>query len=221
MHLSCRGNYCSTDTKSDGVCQMNNVHEDTQTEDRPLRMSALVAEFGAVRDEVLFRANAQATLMQINITAAATVAGFVLADKADPLALIVVAIISPVLGMLWLDHHAAIIQLGNYATDEIKKSYNRVSDFPYPDYQNYVERLSGSGSPNKLSGRVNFATSVMITFGFLPFVALAYVACNVKDNHAAAFLAPAGLAMFLLAMFFSQFRRGFEPRLNPKTAPST
>ena len=43
-------------------------------EDKPIMMNALIAEFNAMRAEIIFRATSQATLMQLNVTAAGTVA---------------------------------------------------------------------------------------------------------------------------------------------------
>src|SRR5947209_1636190 len=86
-------------------------------------MNALLAEFNALRAEIIFRATSQATLMQINITASGTVAVFALSDPKYALTLIIIPILSPVLGIFWLDHDATIMKLGAFLKNEVKLAY--------------------------------------------------------------------------------------------------
>ena len=171
--------------------------------DKSALMNALVAEFKAAKAEIMFRASSQSTLMQLNITAAGTVVGFVFANKADPLTLVVIPILSPVLGILWIDHHQTIIKLGNFIKGMHVDYYNKAVGFPFPDYQNYKDAADMGGSSKLVI--YNFIIAVFITFGFLPAAVLVYAAFQVPNAFSANFLAPAVLAIALLLMFISQF----------------
>jgi hypothetical protein len=183
---------------------------DTQPNEKSLQMNVLIAEFNAVREEIIYRATSQGTLMQINITAAGAVASFALVNYAYAPMLIIIPILSPVLGVLWLDHDASIMKLGNYIRHRLKADYERVAPFNYPDYQRYVEL-----SPTTRADIFNFSTAVAVTFGFLPFIALLYVSyvsfVTYRRDYVlfGTFLAPAILAVLLLLMFFFRFAKRF------------
>jgi hypothetical protein len=187
---------------------MSQVQEDTLPEDKPVIMNALVAEFNAMRAEIIFRATSQATLMQINITAAGTVAVFALSDKIHALTMIIIPILSPVLGILWLDHDATIMKLGGFIKSKLKLAYRQVVfNFDFPDYESYANTADALPVPR--FAILNFTTAVCATFGLLPIAAFLYVVFNFDNVESIAFLAPASLAVLLLLMFFIQFTRRF------------
>ncbi len=146
------------------------------------QMNAVLAEFNAIRAEILFRATSQATLIQINITAVATIVGFVFANQANPLILVIIPILSPVLGMLWLDHDASIAWLGNFIKMEIKVKYNTISAFDYPDYQTYMDCASDSNVVT-----LNFNIAIVITFFVLPVAVLVFALATVGSLTALIF----------------------------------
>jgi hypothetical protein len=178
-------------------------------EDKPVIMSALLAEFNAMRAEIIFRATSQATLMQINITAAGTVAFFALADQTRALTMIIIPMLSPILGILWLDHDATIMKLGRFIKMDLKSAYRQVvTNCDFPDYERYAE--SADALPSPQFAILNFTIAVSATFGFLPLAALLYVIYEYRENLSSiAFLAPAALATLLLLTFFIQFVRRF------------
>jgi hypothetical protein len=188
---------------------MNNSQSEPSREDKSVIMSALLAEFNAVRAEIIFRATSQATLMQLNITAAGTVAVFALADEARALTMIIIPILSPILGILWLDHDATIIKLGRFIKSGLKSAYSRVvTGFNFPDNESYVE--SADALPATQLAILNFTIAVFATFGVLPLAALLYVIYHYQGHlYSFKILAPIMLAILLLLTFFIQFQRRF------------
>lgn len=68
------------------------------------RRDYLLAQFGALHDEIMQRSGHQHAMLNLDTTALGTIAGFVLANKADPLLLLVIPFLSFVFGGLWYDH---------------------------------------------------------------------------------------------------------------------
>ena len=62
-----------------------------------------LAEFSALRAEIGARSGVQHQLMALNITALAAIGGFVISDKADPLLLLMLPLVSCALGVIWHD----------------------------------------------------------------------------------------------------------------------
>src|SRR5687768_11405744 len=79
-----------------------------------------LAEFSALRNEIDNLANAQRTVMNMNITVVAAIAGFVLANRADPHLLIALPIASGAIGLLyqWYIVHAK--HIGDYIDDVLR-----------------------------------------------------------------------------------------------------
>lgn len=73
-----------------------------------------LAEFSALRNEIGSRSTAQHTLINLSITAIGAVVGFALAQKGNLSLLLLLPILSPSLGMLYLDHALNIMNIGNY-----------------------------------------------------------------------------------------------------------
>jgi hypothetical protein len=144
--------------------------------DQSVQATILLAHYKAIRDEIVLRATAQSTLLQINITAIGTVAGFVLASNADPLALLVIPILSPLLGMLWLDHHESIADLGRFIRRNIEPNYGNVANMPLDKFYNHP-----APPPRKLRS-MGYRLAVMTSFGFLPAAALIFVAAFHKET---------------------------------------
>ena len=189
---------------------MDGPQSETPREDKPVVMSALVAEFNAMRGEIIFRATSQATLMQINIAAAGTVAVFALAEKSRALTMIIIPILSPILGILWLDHDATIMKLGLFIKNKLKPAYRRiVPTFDFPDYESYADGADALPTPR--FAILNFTIAVFSTFGALPLAALLYVIYHQgrQNLFVFEFMAPAILAVLLLVTFFVQFVRRF------------
>jgi hypothetical protein len=79
-----------------------------------------LSEFSALRNEIGSRSSAQHVLINVSITAIGAVVGFALAKEGSPLLLLLLPILSPSLGMLYLDHAINIINIGNYIDGQLK-----------------------------------------------------------------------------------------------------
>jgi hypothetical protein len=78
------------------------------------RVDVLLTEFKALRDEINQRATYCHTIININVIASGTVASFALGGDGRLSLLLVLPILGPVLGLLWLDHSYAIRGMGDY-----------------------------------------------------------------------------------------------------------
>jgi hypothetical protein len=91
-------------------------HEVTAAE----ALQVIMNEFEALRDEVNQRATHCRTLIDINVLASGTIRGFVFENPQRVPLLLLIPVLSPVLGLLWLDHSYAIRTMGDYINDELK-----------------------------------------------------------------------------------------------------
>lgn len=69
-----------------------------------LVLEVALHEFVKLRDEIANRSTAQWTLLGLNATATAATSGFVLANNADRNLLLLLPVLTPALGLLFIDH---------------------------------------------------------------------------------------------------------------------
>src|SRR6266487_2734697 len=86
----------------------------TTREVDPKVLEVALAEFKALRDEIGSRATSSHTLININVVVSGVVAGLVVNNPGRVALLLLLPILSPVLGLLWLDHAHNIRNLGDY-----------------------------------------------------------------------------------------------------------
>jgi hypothetical protein len=113
----------------------------TEEGNNPGLVSQIVlAEFNVLRKEISDRSAGAQFLMNLNITGAATIAGFVLSHKADALLLLLIPLLSPCLGMLYVDHAFNIQSLGNYIQKEITPLLIGITNEPrLMQYENRID----------------------------------------------------------------------------------
>lgn len=80
-----------------------------------------LGEFSALRAEIQQRTSFQHALVTLNLTAVATITGFVAAQKASQQLLLILPVVSPALGLLWLDHNRTIAVIAAYVRDDLWK----------------------------------------------------------------------------------------------------
>jgi hypothetical protein len=130
-------------------------------------LQVLLEEFKALKTEIGQRSAAQLNLVQINIVAAGSISGAYFAHGIDPRILFLIPIISPILGLLWLDHDAVIRNLGKFIRAELKPEIDRrVGDLP--DW----ETLAGQAETRLLGRFFLLAGPISLTFFAIPLVAL-------------------------------------------------
>src|SRR5690348_16883190 len=77
-------------------------------------LDVALSEFKALRDEIGSRAGASLTLININAVASGVAGGLVVNNPGRASLLLILPILSPVLGLLWLDHANNIRNIGDY-----------------------------------------------------------------------------------------------------------
>ena len=109
--------------------------------DQKNAIAILLAEFGALRTEIAGRSAAQATMMQLAVTAFGALAGLAFTEYGDHRLLLLIPIISAILGLIWLDHAANISNIGDFITTEIMPALKTAADMEYlPDYEVFVRK---------------------------------------------------------------------------------
>lgn len=69
---------------------------------------AQLKQFEVLWAEIARRSTAQQALITLNVTATGTVIGLVVSGKSQSALLFVLAVVSPALGLLWVDHARSI-----------------------------------------------------------------------------------------------------------------
>jgi hypothetical protein len=137
-----------------------------------------LAEFGKLRDEIAGRSTAAWTLVGLSITASATVAGFVLAQKADPRVLLVLPLLTPSLGLLFLDHAANIGRIGEYINTVLKPLLrDAAGDQRLLSYEEWVDDYE----TRSLERLLPFGIPLVLAFTMVPVGALVYLAARIDE----------------------------------------
>src|SRR3954454_7012341 len=77
-------------------------------------ITVVLAQFNACRAEILARSSTQAAVVNLNITAISILAGYYFIYHANPLVLLVIPVVAPMLGIIWADHAINIGNLGRF-----------------------------------------------------------------------------------------------------------
>jgi hypothetical protein len=132
----------------------------------PKRSESELAEFSALRQEIEYRTNAQLALISLNLTAVGTLAGFFLSNQADPLLLLLLPILCPAIGMLWLDHAFTIQNIGGYIKDHLGFGW---------------EELVRTQERRKILRFFVFGTPILLMFAGVPVFALIFPWSSLKS----------------------------------------
>jgi hypothetical protein len=133
-------------------------------------VDVVLAEFAALRNEIDQLAGAQRKMINLNITAVATIVGLVLAQRADPHLLLALPVVSAAIGLVyqWYVLHAK--HIGDYIDAILRPLLvahtgdERVLGWEH-QLRTTVYRRRGSG----LAGRLSY----LLLFPAVPAVALA------------------------------------------------
>jgi hypothetical protein len=92
-----------------------------------------LAEFVALKGEISQRSGFQQALIVLNLATVGSIVGFVVSHHATQVLLLVIALVSPTLGLLWLDHHRNIRRISAYIAGLWEPSWERhIRDCPPP-----------------------------------------------------------------------------------------
>ena len=137
---------------------------------RKQRIDIALAEFSALRAEILAHTNVQASLIALVVTAIGIVAGFVIKDDGDPSLLLILPFLVSAAGIHSSEQGRAIALIGSYIRDELwpyLEAQLGSSDLP-PSWETLVSDLR---SCSKHRRRRVFLTYVLLSGvpGFLVF----------------------------------------------------
>ena len=135
----------------------------------PGAVTASLAEYRALRDEINMRVAAQGRLVALNLTALSAIGGLIIVNKADPSLLLIAPYLSVALGFEWMNHMRQMVLIGKYTGTEL-----------WP----FLSKMSGAGLPSwEMSWSRSNPTLAIQAFTTLP--------------PAAAFILPPILALLL------------------------
>src|SRR5262245_60944942 len=144
-------------------------------------LNVVLAEFNALRGEIKDRASAAYTLLNLNITATTAVAGFVLSSKADAILLLILPLLSPALGMLFVDHSYNITNLGSYLNSRLRPLATAAAgDSRLLGYEEFVDQYE----QNKLLRFLPLGFPFMLLFAGFPCAALLFSWAELKESWA-------------------------------------
>jgi len=136
--------------------------------------------------------------VSVNITAIGVVAGYVFAKQADAITLLIIPILSPTLGMLWIDHDINIRSIGRFIGGEWSRAMDVYVDSSLPTYQRTAEK-----EITNIRWRVlGFGLPMSIAFGVLPLCAFAYAVVASPLSGSLVFWGPALVGIAVIGTFF-------------------
>lgn len=144
--------------------------------DKAVAERVALAEFNKLRDEIAGRSSAAWTLVGLNATASSAVAGFVLSAKADARLLLLLPLLTPCLGLLFIDHATNIGRIGEYINTVLKPLLRTISGeatlLGYEEWVNAYEAI-------RVRRILPFGIPLVLFFNIVPVAALAYSATRI------------------------------------------
>lgn len=142
-------------------------------------IAVLLAQFNACRAEIQARSATQGTLINLNITAIGIIAGYYFGYHANPIVMLVIPILSPMLGIMWADHAINIRNIGNFIQQRIMPLLSATLKRELPDYEISIREFE-----QRMALRLSLLIApLLLLFAILPAAALilAWVASPVRD----------------------------------------
>ncbi len=164
----------SVDPPQDGARSPTQAESpSTDTPDRSTIVQVSLAEFGKLRDEISGRTTAAWTLLGLSVTASTTVTGFVLAQKANPLLLLLLPLLTPSLGLLFIDHAVNIGNIGQYINTVVKPILREAAgDSNLLSYEEWVDTYE----EQPIWRLMPFGIPLVLLFSVVPVASLLYTA---------------------------------------------
>ena len=149
-------------TGSDAILSPDTLEGDKQL------ITVLLAQFNACRAEILARSTTQATIINLNVTATGLIAGYYFGYHANPLVLLVIPILSPMLGIIWADHAINIGNIGRFIQNGLMPKLGAALKQRIPDYE-----ISIRAFERRIGWRLLLLLAPMVLlFAILPAAAL-------------------------------------------------
>lgn len=132
---------------------------------------AQVRQFEVLWAEIARRSNAQQALIAATVTATGTVGGLVVAEGTNAALLLVLALVAPVFGLLWLDHARNIGEIGEFIAKNWRWNPNWEAE--------YDQRKRTRGGRQRF---YVFVAAISIVFLLPAMVGLAASVCQISDG---------------------------------------
>lgn len=142
-------------------------------------IAVLLAQFNACRAEIQARSANQAATITLNITAVGIIAGYYFSAHGDPMVLLVIPLISPMLGIIWADHAINIGNLGRFIQTRLMPTMSAVLHSNLPDYEVTVRAFERQRGQRLIL----LVAPMLLLFAVLPVAALllAFAAVHPHD----------------------------------------
>lgn len=161
------------DSDADPILKPGTVEADKQL------ITVVLAQFNACRTEIQARSSNQAAVINLNITAISILAGYYFVYHANPLVLLVIPLVSPMLGIIWADHAINIGNLGRFIQYRLMPLLSATLKRELPDYESFIRHFE------QQKGRrlVLLLAPMLLLFALLPAAALflAWAVTTVRD----------------------------------------
>ena len=189
--------FCFIDVKPRYYVSMSDSRSASAADNRitvtgPLPLELRVAAFAELRGEIARRSSAQLTLLTTSLAAFTTLAGLVV-SVARPTyeLLLLVPVVCACTGMMWLDHHRRIQQIGLYILRQI-----------FEHYPGSFEEAAEEKRQSIVTVALEFVVPTVVTFGAPAVAAMLWAQSKgLDDKHRVAWIAD----MILTAVYISSF----------------
>jgi hypothetical protein len=142
-------------------------------------IAVVLAQFNAARAEIQARSANQAVVINLNITAIGVIAGYYFGYHANPIVLLVIPVLSPMLGIIWADHAINIGNIGRFIQGHLMPLISATLKRDLPDYEISVREFE------RRKGRrlLLLVAPMLLIFAVLPAAALilAWIAAPMRD----------------------------------------
>lgn len=137
-----------------------------------VKLAALLAEYQSNKAEIANRSSFQHAIVALHLTAGSTIAGIVLAGAVNDSFLLVLAMMSSSLGLIWFDHGQGICVIADYLRDELWPVVEELAGgYTLP----LSERHSG-WRVNDSQFRAPYAAAYLVIFGGVSLFSLGLAA---------------------------------------------
>lgn len=130
--------------------------------------NVLLAQFNAARAEIGARSASQSAVINLNITAIGVLGGYYFGYHADPLVLLIIPLLAPMLGIIWADHAINIGNIGRFIQGRIMPMLETILGRELPDYEDCVRSFEQQKGQRLLL----LISPMLLIFALLPAAAL-------------------------------------------------
>ena len=190
----------------------------------------LLAEYAALRAEIVSRLNAQATTFGVTLTAVGVVGGIVLTGKASRDLLLVIPILAPSLGLFFVDHMRHMALLGLYIRGDLWEALRQeLSGRSLPSWEHRWAAYNDMSQHRTPSSYLLFALVVVVPPGAVFFlsavICLVITASRAFDTTAHAVIWVLGCVLTILvplaaALVSPQYRHASLNEVLKDSAPA-